>query len=97
MKDLRPITMYKCQHCGKLFKTPDKHNCRRDPYKTNCYSCEHWGHKFYWHDRDTGKDSCYICETCDRYKTSVAKNALTTMKESGWYLDCPDYWPEGIS
>lgn len=90
MKDLKPITMYECQHCKKLFKTPNKHNCRRDPDKTNCYSCEHWGHEFYF-EKSSGNMTCDASDACAKHKTSYVDSAHGSMRESGWYLDCPDY------
>lgn len=90
-KDLRPITMYKCQHCGKLFKTPDKHSCRRDPDKTNCYSCKHWGHQFYIYFETDYRSTCELEEACNKHETSYVEEAYRIMQESGWYLDCPNY------
>lgn len=93
MRDLKPITMYQCQHCKKLFKAPDKHNCRRDPDYTNCYSCEHWGNQFYFDKTydDSGEMTCDISDACAKHETSLVDEAHGLMRESGWYLDCPDY------
>lgn len=95
MRDLKPITMYECQHCKKLFKTPDKHICRRDPDYTNCYTCEHWGHQFYFDKSHWGDDeydiTCTPEEACKKHETSWVEEAHGIMRESGWYLDCPEY------
>lgn len=93
MQDLKPITMYQCQHCKKLFKSPDKHNCRRDPDKTNCYTCEHWGHQFYFDKTwdDSGNMTCDISDACKKHETSYAEEAHGIMRENGWYLYCPEY------
>jgi hypothetical protein len=92
MKSLKPITMYECQHCKKLFKTPDKHNCRRDPDKTNCYSCEHWGNQFCF-DKSwdhSGDATCTAKEACKIYG-QCAEEAFEIMRGKGWHLDCSDY------
>lgn len=95
MRDLKSITMYECQHCKKLFKTPDKHICRRDPDYTNCYTCEHWGHQFYFDKSHWGDDeydiTCTPEEACKKHETSWVEEAHRIMRESGWYLDCPEY------
>jgi len=87
--------MYECQHCKKLFKTPDKHICRRDPDKTNCYTCEHWGNRFYFDKSHWGDDEYdYTCtpeEACLKSETSYVEEAHGIMRENGWYLNCPDY------
>jgi hypothetical protein len=94
-RDMKPITMYECPHCKKLFKTPNKHCCRKDPDKTNCYSCEHWGHEFcfdksYWGD-DEYNYTCASEEACNKSETSIVESAHGLMRENGWYLNCPDY------
>lgn len=97
MQDLKPVTMYQCQHCKKLFKTPNKHDCRRDPDKTNCYTCKHWGHEFYY-DRsreDAGDMTCEPEEACAKHETSLVDEAFLIMCERGWHLNCPDYEMEG--
>ena len=95
-RDLKPIQMYECKHCKKLFKTPDKHNCRRDPDKTNCYSCEYWGNQFYFDKsyRDEGDMTCDISDACKMHETSYAEEAFGIMRESGWHLNCPEYEPK---
>ena len=91
MRDLKPITMYQCHHCKKLFKTPDRHVCRRDPDYTNCYTCEHWGHQFYMDYSEYNGPSCSHEEACKKHETSWVEEAHHIMRESGWYLECPEY------
>jgi hypothetical protein len=92
VKSLKPVTMYQCQHCKKLFKTPDKHNCRRDPDKTNCYTCEHWLHQFYidWGGGET-EPTCDPSDACKMHETSIVEEAHAIMRERDWCLNCPDY------
>jgi hypothetical protein len=88
VRSLKPVTMYQCQHCKKLFKTPDKHNCRRDLDKTNCYTCEHWGRQFHLYLAEN--ISCDIKDAC-KIEGDCACEAFETMKSNGWYLNCSDY------
>lgn len=39
---MQAITMYECPYCKKIFKTPDKHKCKRHPELKNCFSCKHF-------------------------------------------------------
>lgn len=91
MQDLKPVTMYECQHCKKLFKTSDRHVCRRDPDYTNCYTCEHWGHQFSLISEDGNRVTCTPEEACKMHESSWVEKAHDIMRESGWYLDCPEY------
>jgi hypothetical protein len=93
--NMKPIQMYECQHCKKLFKTPNKHNCRRDPNKTNCYTCEHWGHQFYidWAEcyySSKGK-TCDPSDACKATETNYGDCAFELMRENDWKLNCPAY------
>ncbi len=93
-KEMKSVTRYECQHCKKLFHTPDKHNCRRDPDKTNCYSCEHWKGQFSF-DSSWDHNGCDITcepkEACAKHETSYVDDAFELMRERGWYLNCPVY------
>lgn len=91
-KLFKPITMYECQHCKKLFKTPDKHICRRDPEKTNCYTCEHWGHQFcYDPSYDGCGDATCLPEEACKIDGQCSEEAFGIMRHNGWYLHCSDY------
>lgn len=35
------IDMYKCNYCGRIFKTDNRHKCKFLPELRNCYSCKH--------------------------------------------------------
>ena len=48
---MKKVTMYECEHCGQYFKTPDRHKCKKDPKKRNCFSCK-W-HKQEWTQYET--------------------------------------------
>lgn len=91
MKNMKALTMYECQHCKKLFKTPNKHICRRDTAKTNCYSCEHWLHQFYIDWSGEREPSCSPEQACNMHETSVVESAHGLMMENGWYLECSEY------
>ena len=54
---MQAITMYECPYCKKIFKTPDKHNCKRHPDKKNCFSCKH--SEYYEHEVEDIIDVMY--------------------------------------
>lgn len=43
MRKMEQVVRYKCQWCGKEFKTPDRHVCKWDPDCKNCLSCKYRG------------------------------------------------------
>ncbi|MDI6789940.1 MAG: hypothetical protein QME44_04530 [Thermodesulfobacteriota bacterium] len=38
---MKPLTVYECEWCKKLFRTPDRHQCKKNPALKNCFSCKH--------------------------------------------------------
>jgi hypothetical protein len=51
VNNMKQVVRYECKWCGKLFKTPNRHNCRFDPEHHNCLSCRHCG-KFDRHEEE---------------------------------------------
>jgi len=48
---MKAITVYQCEYCKKLFKTPNRHKCKKNPKLKNCFSCRHldgWKEGEYW-------------------------------------------------
>ena len=93
MKLFKSLTMYECQHCKKFFKTSNRHNCRKDPEKTNCYSCIHWGHQFVmpeYFNYDKFSESWSSRGAC-KVNSDTAGHAFSLMRLNNWKLDCPDY------
>lgn len=40
-REMKKVTVYKCKWCGRMFKTPNLHQCKFDPDLKNCMSCKH--------------------------------------------------------
>ena len=38
---MKEVTRYQCEFCKKDFKTPDRHQCKKDPALKNCFTCKH--------------------------------------------------------
>lgn len=41
IKFLKMVTRYECPYCKKVFKTPDRHYCKKNPELRNCFTCKH--------------------------------------------------------
>jgi len=37
---MKKVTRYQCEFCGKEFRTPDRHECKKNPTLKNCFSCK---------------------------------------------------------
>ena len=40
MRNMKELTVWECQYCKQLFKTENRHDCKKDPDKKNCFSCK---------------------------------------------------------
>ena len=38
---MKPLTVYECEYCKKLFRTPNRHHCKFNPALKNCFTCKH--------------------------------------------------------
>ena len=36
---MKQVIRYECPFCKKIFKTPNRHNCKRNPIHRNCFTC----------------------------------------------------------
>lgn len=50
---MKEVTRYQCEFCKKDFKTPDRHQCKKDPALKNCFTCKHLKG---WLESDDGVD-----------------------------------------
>lgn len=37
---MKEVTRYQCEFCNKDFKTPNKHQCKKNPELKNCFTCK---------------------------------------------------------
>ena len=59
---MKEITVWECEYCKKLFKTPDKHKCKFNPELKNCFTCKHF---IVWEDNFDGYISTTPHPECD--------------------------------
>ena len=94
MQNMKEVTRYQCQYCKKDYKTPFRHRCRHNPDLKNCYSCEHWLHRFVINKTHNlladYKPSCKPEETC-MVNSDYAGEAFYIMCNRGWRMDCPNW------
>ncbi len=78
---MKEVTRYQCQYCKKDFKTSNRHSCKRDPAKRNCYTCQNnkgW-------EEDEG-----IYPGCD-YAIAEGISALYLYEKLNYDLQCEHY------
>ena len=77
IEDMKKVTRYLCEFCGKEFKTSDRHKCRWSPDAHNCLSCKHRGSPHTDCNNWTAFDCPFFedpCEApCDLSKGAVSK------------------------
>jgi hypothetical protein len=94
---VKALTMYECEYCKKVFKTPDKHRCKMHPELKNCFSCKHL-EKF---DEDSSPgsygDSGYryvspVCGHSEHYEHDT-EDIIDVMYHNSprWSLNCPGW------
>ena len=86
---MKPIQVYQCEYCKKLFKTPDKHKCKYNPEFRNCFSCKR--NKGFEEEHEyNGQTSIYL--VCDSEDDTV--DARNAKKECDDYIYCGGKWFE---
>lgn len=96
-KEFSEVKMYKCNYCGKLFKTDHKHNCKFFPRHKNCFSCRH-----FIYVREAGIEYCMpFVESGDTWleereikivECEKRINAtIDQLKTFGWSLNCSEW------
>lgn len=86
---MKAVTRYQCEHCGKDFKTPNKHQCKKNPELKNCFSCKHWDS---WYDGE--QDEYYrtprvpVCMADDPDPTECD---IESMKINFYNLQCSSW------
>lgn len=94
------ITAWKCKWCNRLFRTPDRHYCKKNPALKNCFSCKHlmgWstdGSDF--HDDGPPYPVCAV-DAADRWDwdIEIIKNMDYDMQCEGWEEGKYD-WGKGV-
>ena len=94
---MKTITVYECPYCKKLFRTPDKHNCKRDPEKKNCFSCSHLQRfaddcQQATYDEPGYRNCNPVCWYSEHYERET-EDIIDFMyhKNPRWSLDCPSW------
>lgn len=88
---MKPVTMYECPHCKKLFRTPNRHKvCKFDPARKNCFSCKHnKGFNEEW-DNDGFRDIRSVIVDCEKVSPDNYECIINTMYHGvpKWELTC---------
>ena len=91
---MKALTVYECEYCKKLFRTPNRHDCKMRPELKNCWTCKQF--KCFEHRQDGPENSYMVAlieKTIDRVK--VNKEECTVVGCSyPEIIDCP-FWNDG--
>ncbi|WP_343348608.1 hypothetical protein [Terrisporobacter petrolearius] len=84
---MKKIEVYECEFCKKLFRTPNKHNCKFNPKLKNCFTCKNfksWSETEY--DYRFGYEAPYPdCKVgCDNWDIDEIKNVNYNMQCEKW-------------
>lgn len=91
---MKKLTVYECEFCKKLFRTPNKHNCKKNPELKNCFTCEHLKG---WLKSLDGVDVGVGIIYDPNYPNCAAGIDgwdIESIKHSNYNMQCPD-WKEG--
>ena len=87
---MKPLTVYECEHCKKLFKTPHRHYCKMNPVLKNCFTCKHLKG---WKEGERDSNNQYSpypdCEYCESGEID-----LETIKGVNYDMQC-EHWEQG--
>lgn len=84
---MKKIEVYECEFCKKLFRTPNKHNCKFNPKLKNCFTCKNF---IRWEETECYFPGCYEipypdCEVgCDGWDIDEIKNVNYNMQCEKW-------------
>ena len=90
IKLMKPITVYQCQYCKKLFRRQFTHKCKFNPRLKNCFTCKH---SMGWSDFQNDGYSTRPYPLCDVESDSSECN-IDEIKAKKYLMDC-DQWEEG--
>ena len=89
-----PITVWKCTNCNKLFRTPNRHYCKKNPELKNCFTCKHlkgWNQETYdgYARSAPPEPDCAVCPPYEDYEWNIE-----TIKRADYNMQC-SFWEEG--
>jgi hypothetical protein len=90
-EQMQPLTVYKCQHCEKLFRTPDRHQCKFRPELRNCFTCKHLKG---WLESKDGVDVGIGILPDPNYPNCAAEVTgwdIVSIRQVGYNMQCEDW------
>lgn len=83
---MKEITAYECEYCKQLYRTPHRHECKKNPAKKNCFSCKHSKSYGFYYEHEL-KDAYCDCDI----NGQMEDYALSDVKLMNYKMDCDDY------
>lgn len=88
---MKQITVWKCNWCNNLFRTPNRHFCKKNPALKNCFTCKHL--KGWNSDRAVCGDESPVPDcaaiSIDEYDWNIEE-----IKRANYNMQC-EQWEEG--
>ncbi len=82
---MRALTVYECQYCKKLYRTPNRHQCKFRPELKNCFTCKNGGD---WNREVEGdgysSDVYANCHYSEEWGLRLIKDVGYNMQCEGW-------------
>ena len=97
---MKKVIKWLCEHCGKEFKTPDKHFCRKDPVNKSCASCgnKQLEFRYAYEDDDSQEFYCqwaanYDCNDCTLMELSQSNKDWFDIRKPHFIVNCQHWIP----
>lgn len=93
MQAMKAVTRYHCEHCGKDFRTSNRHSCKKNPELKNCFSCIHLTGWDYPDDNEYGNEPpgpCCDSKSEDPHFDSESWD-LSIIQREKYNMQCPGW------
>ena len=90
MDNMKELKVWQCRWCKKLFKTPNRHCCKKDPVLKNCFTCKNL---MGW-DKGEAQDDHYEPPYPDCKAGNDECWDIDSIQEVNYDLQC-ESWKEG--
>ena len=88
---MKKVIRYECPYCKKVFKTPDKHQCKKNPKLKNCFTCKYLKG---WLESEDGTDTGFGFYRDPNYPDCAAGVDgwdIESIKSVGYNMQCSDW------
>lgn len=88
---MKALTVYECEHCKQLFRTPNRHQCKKNPALKNCWTCKNFKGLIVSDDNGDGYYRPIFYVDCKHNNYDLD---LEQIKQDDYNLQC-EHWEHG--